>query len=73
MAKQSNTYRGVQKGDKVTANSPAMRDPNTHERSGQGRELGELTVTRAYSHGVSTKEAGYVNAKHITSVTKKED
>ncbi len=73
MAKNTGTFRNLQKGDKITATTAASRDPNTHERVGQGKQLGELTVTRAYSHGVSTKEAGYINGKFITSITKKEE
>lgn len=59
---------GVKKGDKITARTPALVDENTFKKVG-GHEVHEkpLTVTKAYDHGVSTKERGYVHNNNILS------
>lgn len=57
----------LQKGDRINARTPSTIDENPPYKKIGGNENYEkpLTVTKAYSHGVSTKEAGYVHNNNI--------
>ena len=59
----------LKKGDKLIARSPMTRDENAPygKIGGQVEYAKPLTVKRAYDHGVSTEEHGYIHNNNIIS------
>lgn len=56
-------------GDKITSTIPSV-----HKNSfGKKLRNGQQTITKVHSHGVTTKEVGYVKNSNIVSVEKKSD
>jgi hypothetical protein len=56
----------IKKGDKILACSPAIRDDIDYKIIGGKQEYGRpLTVTKVFSHGVRTKERGYIHRNNI--------
>lgn len=58
----------IQKGDRIEARSPAIVCENTFSKIGGHVTYGKyLTVTKVFSHGVRTRELGYVHNNNILS------
>lgn len=54
------------KGDKIVACSPAIRDEVDYKTIGGKHQYNKpLTVTKVFSHGVRTKELGYIHRNNI--------
>jgi hypothetical protein len=54
------------KGDKIMACSPAIRDEDEYKIIAGKQEYEKpLTVTKVFSHGVRTKERGYIHRNNI--------
>lgn len=56
----------LNKGDKILACSPAIRDEVDYKIiSGKQQYEKPLTVTKVFSHGVRTRERGYIHRNNI--------
>jgi len=59
---------GIQKGDKIRARYNHTREENGPTIVHEGGDIGkELTVTKVWSHGVRTREHGYIHNNRILS------
>lgn len=59
---------GLKAGDKIKARSPQLREEGTGKVISSGEQYGvSLTVTKTFSHGVRTKEKGYIHNNCILS------
>lgn len=56
---------GIQVGDRISARTPASVDEQGNKCGGHIPYKGSLEVTKVFSHGVRTKERGYVHNNNI--------
>jgi hypothetical protein len=51
-------------GDKITSTTPSVYKNSLGKENREGKQ----TITKVYSHGVRTKEYGYIRNSNITSI-----